>query len=140
MNSDNYLDNIIESELKKAMKPVSPSNSFNSDLMKRISLQKEFEMEDIKGDKLAKTILRSIVGAFLTLAGIIIYFILKTPASTTSDTAVLERTSSFLEIFSMRLLSVIGLESTGSIILALVSIGIIFILYNRMDKLIFRKK
>lgn len=138
--NEDYLNSIIDREFRLAMKPVSPSDSFNKDLMKRIALQQEFEREDIKGDKLAKGIITSITGILITLAGLIAYFILKAPKENVSDGVVLERTSNFLEIFSMRFLSTLGLDSAGSIVLAVITVGIIVFLYNRMDRLIFKKR
>ncbi len=138
--NEDYLDRIIEREFRLAMKPVSPSDSFNKDLMKRIALQQEFEREDIKGDKLAKNIIVSITGILITIAGLIAYFILKSPKENVNDSVVLERTSNFLEIFSLRFLNTLGLDSAGSIILAVITLGVIVILYNRMDKLIFKKR
>ena len=138
--NEDYLNSIIDREFRLAMKPVSPSDSFNKDLMKRIALQQEFEREDIKGDKLAKGIITSITGILITLAGLIAYFILKAPKENVSDGVVLERTSNFLEIFSMRFLSTLGLDSAGSIILAVITLGVIVVLYNRMDRLIFKKR
>lgn len=139
MSIDNF-DNLIEKELKFALKPGSPSDSFNKALMKRIALQKEFELENIKEDKMAKNIFKTILGAFISLVGVIIYFVLRSPGNANIDTPIIERSSNFLESFSMKFLSIVGLESPASIVLAVITVGAIIVLYNGMDKLIFKKR
>jgi hypothetical protein len=136
---DNKFDNTIENSLRESLLK-KPHNDFAKNLMLKISLEEEFAKQDVKTDKFAKKIIFAITGAFIAIAAFVMYILYNNPSTDeNSGSGLAERTTSFFEAYSFKVLNVFGLSGTSSVILAL-SIVIIVTLFLTADKFILKKK
>lgn len=135
---ENKLDNIIENSLRESLLK-KPHTDFAKNLMLKISLEEEFAKQDKKTEKFAKKIIFSITGAFAAIVAFILYVVYSNPSTDENSGVIAERTSSFFEVYSFKVLNIFGLTGTSSIILAL-SIVIIATLFLTADKFILKKK
>lgn len=135
---ENKLDNIVENSLRDSLLK-KPHGDFAKNLMLKISLEEEFAREDVKTEKFAKKIILSITAAFVAVVAFVIYVLYTNPSTDENSGEFAERTSSFFEAYSVKFFNVLGLNSTGSIILVL-SVALIATLFLTVDKLILKKK
>jgi hypothetical protein len=135
---ENKLDNIVENSMREALLK-KPHGDFAKNLMLKISLEEEFAKQDVKTEKFAKKIIFSIAGAFAAVVAFVMYVIYTNPSAEDNSGEFAERTSSFFEIYSIKVLNIFGLNGTSSIILVL-SVAIIATLFLTVDRLILKKK
>lgn len=135
---ENKIDNIVENSLRESLLK-KPHSDFAKNLMLKISLEEEFAKQDVKTEKFAKKIIFSITGAFAALVAFILYVVYSSPSTDENSGVIAERTSSFFEIYSIKILNVFGLASSGSMILIL-SVVVIATLFLTIDKFILKKK
>jgi hypothetical protein len=135
---DNKLDNIIENSLKDSLLK-KPHSDFAKNLMLKISLEEEFAKQDVKTEKFAKKIVFSISGAFIAIVAFIAYLVYSNPSEDERTVQLTEKTSSFFEVYSIKVLNLLGLNGGGSMVLIL-SVIIVATLFFTVDRLILRKK
>jgi hypothetical protein len=134
-NIDTYINEQISLSLN-----AMPSQTFEQELLKRISIENEFRKQDVKTDKLAKSFIGTIVVSFiflLTLAG----FLLKKNSGESGGYLVnaVDMFTGIIETVSLQLTSILGFslgpQSAAIVLILLVSI----FLYSMADKFVFRK-
>ncbi|MBS1493518.1 MAG: hypothetical protein JST55_08405 [Bacteroidetes bacterium] len=135
---ENKLDNIVENSMREALLK-KPHGDFAKNLMLKISLEEEFAKQDVKTEKFAKKIIFGIAGAFAAVVAFVMYVIYTSPASDENSGEFAERTSSFFELYSIKVLNIFGLNGSSSIILVL-SVALIATLFLTVDRLILKKK
>jgi len=135
---DNKLDNILENSLRESLLK-KPHGDFAKNLMIKISLEEEFAKQDVKTQKFAKKIIFSITGAFMAVVAFITYILYNNPSTDENSGVIAERTSSFFEVYSVKVLSLFGLSGTSSMFLVL-SVIIIATIFLTVDKLVLKKK
>lgn len=135
---NNKLDGLLENSLRDSLLK-KPHNDFAKNLMLKISLEEEYAREDVKTAKFAKKIILSITGAFAAIVAFILYAVYSNPSVNENSVEMTERTSSFFEVFSFKVLNIFGLNSSGSMVLIL-SVIVVATLFLTVDKLILKKK
>lgn len=135
---NNKLDSLLEGSLRDSLLK-KPHNDFAKNLMLKISLEEEFAKQDMKTEKFARKIILSISAVFIALAAFVTYAIYTSPSTTENPSELAEKTSSFFEVFSFKILNLLGLNTSGSFVLIL-SVIIVATLFLTVDKLILKKK
>jgi len=134
-NIDSYLNEQISLSLN-----AMPSQTFEEELLKRISIENEFRKQDVKTDKLAKSFMGTIVVSFIVLL-IFAGFLLNKNSGESGGYLVnaLDMFTVAIETVSLQLTSILGFtlgpQSAAIVLVLLVSI----FLYSMADKFVFRK-
>ena len=135
---ENKIDNIVENSLRESLLK-KPHGDFAKNLMLKISLEDEFARQDVKTERFAKKIIFSITGAFAAVVAFILYVVYSNPSPDENSGVITERTTSFFETYSIKVLNIFGLTGSGSIALIL-SVIVIASLFLTIDKFILKKK
>ncbi len=133
------IDSFINDQIGNSLNAV-PSQMFEEELLKRISIENEFRKQDVKTDKIAKSFVVSGIIAFLVIV-VLAGLILNKSGAESDSTMVnaLDRFTSVIETVSFQLTSImgfsIGSQSASILLVLLVSI----FLYTAADRFVFRK-
>jgi hypothetical protein len=134
-NIDSYLNEQISISLN-----AMPSQTFEEELLKRISIENEFRKQDVKTDKIAKSLIATGVIAFLMLMTFVGFLLNKGDGDSGRYVEnSLDTFTNFIETASLQLTSILGFtlgpQSAAIVLVLLVSI----FLYSMADKFVFRK-
>ena len=135
---ENKIDNIVENSLRESLLK-KPHSDFAKNLMLKISVEEEFAKQDVKTERFAKKIIFSITGAFAAVVAFILYVAYRNPSTDENSGVIAERTTSFFEVYSIKVLNIFGLTSSGSMALIL-SVVVIATLFLAIDRFILKKK
>ncbi|MEO6694232.1 MAG: hypothetical protein ABIY50_01735, partial [Ignavibacteria bacterium] len=125
-NMESYLDENIRASLKARV-----SGDFTFELMKRIELEKEFALEDVKTEKMARYIIFSLI-SLMTVFAFIIGLVLKTNEDGKEVSylnSLINKFSTFIETISIIAAETFGFAfnfETGVIILIIMACIFLF--------------
>ncbi len=139
MSSGKNIDTFLNEQIGNCYFEV-PSEGFEEELKKRIALENEFRKQDVKTDKIAKTVIASVVAALMFLIGLTA-FVLNQTKSQTSDrvSGTIESFSSTIETISLQLTSMVGLSVTSQAGAVLLVLMLSFLLYTFAEKFLLKR-
>lgn len=141
MNGDSRnIDSIIDEKLKHSL-IHNTSDGFSDELVKRINLEKEFAMQDVKTSKIAKLILGGFI-SFLVFISVILGLLLKSH-ETAGDTNIIgsfiNKFSGFVENFSTSTFFNLGFTFSQQSLIILLLVMVFIFIFSFADKILFRK-
>lgn len=139
-NQNRDLDSFLDENIKQTLRNDT-SEGFNYEMMKRIRLEKEFEKEDVKTQRIAKYIIGGFVSLMVAFVFMFSFFIGSNEGSKDAGiiSRVIERFSDSIEAISIFTARNLGFDfdfQTGVILLLVMACVFLF---SFADRIIFKK-
>lgn len=133
------IDSFINDQIGNSLNAV-PSQMFEEELLKRISIENEFRKQDVKTDKIAKSFMLSGVLGFLLIVVLVGLILNRSGAETDSAMVnLLDRFTTVIETVSFQLTSILGFSIGSQSATILLVLLVSMFLYTAADKFVFRR-